>query len=59
MVNFCHLACSRETKRLIVEDCVQEFLRYNPDFVGMKVTHELILRRLALYYLEQLRKPGV
>jgi hypothetical protein len=49
-----HLAVSDETYNKIVVDCKKEFLKHNPDFKGMKLTHEFILNRLARKYLDEL-----
>jgi hypothetical protein len=51
----CRLACSEDTHRLIMEECVQEFLKHNPDFEGIHITHDMILRRVALFYLDRIR----
>jgi len=46
------LKCSKETKKLILHDCVIEFLRYNPKFQGMNITQGFILKKIAEHYLE-------
>lgn len=45
------LACTKETKDLIMNDCVKEFIKNNPELDGVYVTHEMILKRIAKYYL--------
>ena len=45
------LSCSYSVKKLIMEDCVQEFLEHHPEFEGMNITHNFMLLRLAKYYL--------
>ena len=47
-----HLCCSDETKKLIMEECVREFYRTNPDSEGLPVTQDFMLRRIARFYLE-------
>jgi len=45
------LSCSCSTKKLIMEDCVAEFLAHHPEFEGMNLMHNFMLLRLAKYYL--------
>jgi len=47
-----NLKCSKETKKLIMEDCVKMFLEDNPDFQGMKISQNFILKRIAKVYLK-------
>ena len=47
-----HLAVDHETYELVVINCVNEFLNYNPEFKGMKITHNHIIRRIAEHYIE-------
>jgi len=49
----CHLVCSPETKKLIMEDCVEEFLEHHPEFEGMNITHNFILKKIGDFYLNQ------
>ena len=53
VINYVNLACSRETKDIIMKDCIEEFIKNNPKFEGMTITQEFILRRIAKFYLEQ------
>lgn len=53
MVNSVHLTCSEETKNLILNDCVDEFMKHHKDFNGMVVSQGFILKKLAEYYLEE------
>jgi len=46
------LRCSPSTKKLILENCVEEFLKYNPEFKGMNMSQGFILRRIAEHYLD-------
>ncbi len=46
------LNCSKETKELIMNDCVKAFLEENPKLRGIKVTQNLILNRIANFYLD-------
>ncbi len=46
-----HLSCSPETKQLIIKNCTEEFLKENPQFEGMNITHNFILKRIAKHYL--------
>ncbi len=47
-----HMVCSPTTKSLIVENCVEEYLKHHPEMKGFTVTHEHILRQLAEFYLK-------
>lgn len=46
------LACSESTKKLIMEDCIQDFLSHHPELSGINVTQNMILRQIAEYYLK-------
>jgi len=46
------LRCSKTTKKLIMLDCIEEFLLYNPDFKGMKISQGFILKKIAEHYIE-------
>jgi len=46
------MKCSKETKQLIMSDCIREFIKYNPDFDGMNITQGFILKKIALHYIE-------
>jgi len=48
------LKCSNEVHDLIMQDCVNEFKKYNPEFDETNVSQNTILRRIALYYLDRL-----
>ncbi len=48
-----HLLCSEETKKLITEDCVEEFLAHHPEFNGMNITHNFILKKIGEFYRDQ------
>lgn len=45
------LSCSESTKKLIINDCVEEFIAHHPELRGINVTHNMILRQIAEYYL--------
>ena len=47
-----HLACDKETYDMITKNCIQEFLKHNPKFLGMKITQNMILRRISDHYLK-------
>ncbi len=53
MANKVHLTCSSETKDLILNECVNEFLKHHKDFEGMNVSQGFILKRIAEYYLKE------
>ena len=46
------LACSESTKKLIMEDCIKDFLSHHPELSGINVTQNMILRQIAEYYLK-------
>lgn len=41
------------TKEMIMKTCVDIFLSENPDFEGMHITENFILKRIADYYIEK------
>lgn len=45
------------TYELINRDCLKEFYRYNPNFIGKKITQEFIINRLAKHYLGRIKPP--
>ena len=45
------LACSESTKKLIMKDCIEDFLSHHPELSGINVTQNMILRQIAEYYL--------
>lgn len=47
-----NLKCSSSTKKMIMEDCIKLFLEDNPEYEGMKITQNFILKRIAKYYLK-------
>lgn len=47
-----HLTCSKETKDMIINDCIKEFLTHHKEFQATRITSGFILRRLAEYYLK-------
>lgn len=47
-----HLAVTEETFNMIMKDCIKEFLKENPKFIGMRITQNFIIRRIADFYLK-------
>lgn len=47
------LTVSESTKKLITEDCKNEFLKHHPELQGMKITENFIIRQLADFYLKE------
>lgn len=45
------LTVSDSTKNLICNRCKTEFLTHHPEFVGMKITENFIVRQIAEHYL--------
>ena len=43
-----------DTFNLVMVECVEEFLKYNPSFEGMNITQEYIVKRIAKKYLGRL-----
>lgn len=50
------LCCSKETRKLIMEDCKKEFIENNPEFKDVQITQDMILNRIARYYLDTLEE---
>ena len=42
------------TFNMVMEECVEEFLKYNPSFEGINITQEFIVQRIAKKYLGRL-----
>ena len=47
------LAVSTKTKQLI-DECILEFKKNNPDFNNVNITQNFIVERICLYYLNRL-----
>lgn len=47
-----HLAVDLVTFNLVMDNCIKEFLRYNPEFKGMHISQNHIVRRIAEHYIE-------
>lgn len=47
-----HLSVRPDTKTLVMKNCIEEFLKYNPKFKGMHITEEFIIRRMAEHYMQ-------
>ena len=47
-----HLAVNPDTYVMVTEKCVSEFLKHHPEFKGVKISHEFIIKRIAKYYIE-------
>ena len=43
--------CGTETKRFIMEECVEEFLKHHPEMKEMNITQGFMLDKIAKYYL--------
>ncbi len=46
------LTCSKSTKKLITDDCIEEFLKHHPELHGSNVTQNMILTQIANFYLK-------
>jgi len=46
------LSCSKDTKNLIMSQCVDEFLRHHPELKGINVTQNMILNHIGNFYLK-------
>ncbi len=47
------LSCSKATKKLIMKDCVKEFLKHHPELHGLKITQNMMLTQIAKFYLDR------
>ena len=54
--NYLKLAVRKDTYALITGDCIKEFIKHNPEIatLNIKVTHDMILSRIAKHYLGRL-----
>lgn len=46
------LAVKLETHDLVMKNCLKEFLKENPKFVGMKISQNYLIKRIAEFYLK-------
>lgn len=46
------LVVTREVKDLVLKQCKEEFIRYNPKFKGMFLSQNFIVHRIAEHYME-------
>ena len=51
MGNRKHILVDYEVYDMVMIECKKEFLEHHPEFVGMKITHNFIIRKLAEHYL--------
>ena len=47
------LTVSESTKKLILDECKEEFLKHHPEIKGMKITENFIVRQIADFYLSE------
>lgn len=47
-----HMTCSKETKDLIMDQGVKDYLRHHPEDKGRNITQGFILRKLIDTYLK-------
>lgn len=47
-----HMTCSEETRDLIMQDCLNDFLTHHPEFKGMKLSQGFMLKKIAETYLK-------
>ena len=45
------LSCSKTTKKLILNDCIKEYLVYHPELKGLRITQSFILSKIARHYV--------
>jgi len=50
---YVHLVIKEDTKDMLLNECVKEFHKSNPDMIGVNITHDFILRRVIKYYLDK------
>lgn len=46
-----HLNVSKSTFKLVNNNCKEEFLKQNPQFKNINITHNFMVDRIARYYL--------
>lgn len=51
MTSYVKLWCHSTTKKKILIDCMNEYLRVNPQMRGVKISQDKILMEIASYYL--------
>jgi len=48
-----HLLVDYETFKLVMEDCVKEFLSQHPEEKGRNITQNHIVKQIALEYINE------
>ncbi len=46
------LTCSKETKKRILKDCVDEYLKWHPEMKGVLITQGFILEKMVDFFLK-------
>ncbi len=49
---FVHLDVRKDVKQLVIENCKTEFLVHHPEMQGRTITHNHIVKQLAIFYLD-------
>jgi len=50
-INYHKMAISHDTYNMVMVECVKEFQISNPHLIGIKITQDFIVQRIARWYL--------
>jgi hypothetical protein len=50
---FAKLSVTPKTRKMIVSDCVKEYLKHHPEMRNIEITQDKIAFEVARYYLDQ------
>lgn len=53
-MSYNNLAVKDETFNLVTVSCMEMFLKHNPQFKGLKISQDFLIKRIALAYLNKL-----
>lgn len=48
-----HIRVKNETRLMLIEHCMKDFLRHHPEMEHMHITHDKILYEVCKFYLSQ------
>lgn len=51
---FWQLHVRKDSHDLVLKDCKDTFIKDNPGYARLHITHDFIVRRIALYYLHRI-----
>lgn len=53
MVQCMNLRVEKEDLDLLMNECIEEFLKHHPEFKGMRLTHRFMFKTVVKHYLRE------